>query len=103
VSFRRQLFMILKGDVEELNLALKFKVEGFEYVIFTTTETMKCFRCGGVGHQVRLCPEQNNATQSDANRQNAIQVVREAEPNSGTQLSESANTVKETEDKKKRN
>jgi len=31
-----------------------------------------------------------------------IQVVREAEPNTGTPLSESANTDKETENKKKR-
>lgn len=44
--FVDNFLMILKGDVEELNLALKCKVEGFEYVIFATMETMKCFKCG---------------------------------------------------------
>lgn len=87
VSFRRQLFMILKGDVEELNIALKFKVEGFEYVIFATTETMKCFRCGETGHQVRFCSKQNDAPQIEANNQKVAQVLNEAEPSTSAQKS----------------
>lgn len=33
--------MILKNDAEELNIELKFRVEGFDYVIFATTKSMK--------------------------------------------------------------
>ena len=56
VSFRRRVFMILKNDAEELNLALRFRIDNFDYVIFATTETMKCFGCGLEGHLVRSCP-----------------------------------------------
>ncbi len=65
VSFRRQLHMILKNDTEELNIALKFRIEGFDYIIFATTETMKCFRCGNQGHLACSCPEQIASLQSD--------------------------------------
>lgn len=65
VSFRRQLYMILKNDMEELNIVLKFRIEGFDYVIFATTETMKCFRCNKQGHLARSCPEQVASFQSD--------------------------------------
>lgn len=57
VSFRRQVFMILKNDIEELSIVMKFKVDGFDYTIFATTETMKCFGCNQEGHSVRNCPE----------------------------------------------
>lgn len=57
VSFRRHVFMVLKQGVEELNVSFKFTIDGFDYVIFVTTETMKCFNCKREGHMVRACPE----------------------------------------------
>lgn len=44
VSFRRQVLMILKSP-EELNLALAFRVDSFDYTVHVTSENMKCFRC----------------------------------------------------------
>lgn len=55
--------MILKNDAEELNIELKFRVEGFDYVIFATTKSMKCFMCGKHGHSF---PEQAVPLQGDA-------------------------------------
>ena len=56
VCFRRQIFMILKNGIDELNVAFKFKIDDFEYEVFATSDTMKCFGCGQVGHLRRSCP-----------------------------------------------
>lgn len=68
VSHRRQLSMILHKNVD-LNLAFKLKVDDFDYVIFATSEQMKCFICKSEGHLARACPdkdvEQNNAREEN--------------------------------------
>lgn len=61
VSFRRHVYMILKKNDEELNLVFKFKVEDFDYTVHVTTELMKCFGCGAVGHAIRSCPNERRA------------------------------------------
>ncbi len=63
VSFRRFAFMIVKDDAE-LDLALNFRVDDFEYVVFVTTDRMKCFGCGKSGHLIRSCPDKSSATGS---------------------------------------
>ncbi len=56
VSFRRYVYMILQEHLDELDLSLNFRHEDFNYVIFVTTNNMKCFNCGGFGHLIRACP-----------------------------------------------
>ncbi|KAK0155410.1 Transposon TX1 uncharacterized protein [Merluccius polli] len=57
VCHRRQLFMIPKDADSHLNLTLTFKIDGFNYIVFVTSDTMKCFGCGAEGHLIRACPE----------------------------------------------
>ncbi len=66
VSFRRQVHMILNNQNEELNLSMKFRIEDFDYVIFVTSESMKCFICGQEGHVIRTCPEKSADQNRDA-------------------------------------
>ena len=61
VSHRRQVFMVLKDNSRDLNLSFSFKIEGFNYMIFVSSETMKCFECGEEGHLVRSCPGKDAA------------------------------------------
>lgn len=42
VCFRHHVFMVLKNG-EELNIAFKFRVGDFDFVVFVTTETMTFF------------------------------------------------------------
>lgn len=63
VCHRRQVFMILKDNAGELNLSFTFKIEGFNYMVFASSESMKCFGCGGEGHLIRSCPERRRNTQ----------------------------------------
>ncbi len=57
VSFRRFTYMILNGKSMWSWLKFKFKVDDFDYTVFVSTNTMKCFFCGKSGHLIRGCPE----------------------------------------------
>uniref|UniRef100_A0A3Q3EXU5 CCHC-type domain-containing protein n=1 Tax=Labrus bergylta TaxID=56723 RepID=A0A3Q3EXU5_9LABR len=59
VCHRRQVFMVMKNNSDDLNLSFNFKVDGFNYMVFATSATMKCFGCGAEGHLIRSCPEKN--------------------------------------------
>ena len=78
VGFRRQVYMILKNEYnDELKVVMKFKVDGFDYTIFVTTESMKCFGCGKEGHLARGCPEKRQGV--EAQEPQAAQAERQAE------------------------
>lgn len=38
--------MILKSETDEFSVAFKFKIDGFDYIVFVSSETIKCFGCG---------------------------------------------------------
>ncbi|MEE6480599.1 hypothetical protein FKM82_012617 [Ascaphus truei] len=51
-SFRRQVFMILNKSVKSFDLVLKHNLD---YVMYASTESMKCFECGEIGHLKHAC------------------------------------------------
>lgn len=101
VSFRRQAFMVLKQGVDELNVSFKFKIDGFDYIIFATTETMKCFICKSEGHLARGCPEKEREKQSDLIETQSNNTTTEIEvPENQQNESRSENDVESNVQKK---
>ncbi|TWW74497.1 Transposon TX1 uncharacterized 82 kDa protein ORF 1 [Takifugu flavidus] len=56
VSHRRQVHMILNNRAEEFNYRFIVRVDDFDYTLFATSSTLKCFNCGEEGHLARACP-----------------------------------------------
>lgn len=59
MSFRRQTFMILNSQSDPLNLSAKLTVDGKDYTIFISSESMRCFACGDFGHVRQTCPNRD--------------------------------------------
>lgn len=72
ICYRRQVYMVLKSGVEELNVAFKFKIDGFDHVIFVSSDNMKCFGCGQEGHLRRSCPVETGEGTSQASEYSPI-------------------------------
>lgn len=52
--------MILKSETDELSVAFKFKMDGYDYIVFASSETMRCFGCRQEGHVRRASPERTD-------------------------------------------
>lgn len=50
--------MVLK-DNAELDVSFNFRMDDFDYLIYATTDKMRCFGCGKAGHLVCTCPDKS--------------------------------------------
>lgn len=66
MSFRRQTFMILNSPNDPLNLSVKLSIDGKDYTIFITSDSMKCFVCGGFNHVRQSCPNRDRPVAAPA-------------------------------------
>ncbi len=56
LSFRRQVFMFLNSP--ECTLEASFRVIHGEnsYMVYASTDSLRCFECGYLGHKRFACP-----------------------------------------------
>lgn len=53
--------MILNDNNAEPELTLTFKINGLDYVIYVSTDTMKCFGCGKTWHLIHKCTQRTDS------------------------------------------
>ncbi|KAI4889036.1 hypothetical protein NFI96_021780 [Prochilodus magdalenae] len=56
LSFRRQVFMFLASCDQHLDISFRCKHGDGSYVVFASTERLRCFECGDIGHKQFGCP-----------------------------------------------
>ncbi len=59
MSFRHQAFMIFNSQSDPLNLSAKLSIDGKDYTIFISSDSMRCFVCGDFGHIRQTCPNRD--------------------------------------------
>lgn len=72
--------MIVKEEAD-----LDFGVDDFSYVVFVTTEKMKCFGCGKTGHLVRD-PNKNNDKVNGINKSSSAESIIAGPASDGPRL-----------------
>lgn len=69
LSFRRQIFMFLNSATQNLDVSFRVKHGEGSYVVFASTESLRCFECGDIGHMRRACPhkerDENTVVEAD--------------------------------------
>lgn len=65
-SFRRQVFMFLQAPTKFLEVSFRIQHEESSYMIFATTESMRCFECGDLGHKKLFCPHRKQNEEKSA-------------------------------------
>ena len=71
LSFRRQIYMFLNPDSPTLDLTFRVRHGESSFVVFASTDSLRCFECGDVGHKKRSCPHKRseNASSEGQNKQ----------------------------------
>lgn len=61
LSFRRQVFMFLNAQSKELDISFRIQHGDSSYMIFATTDSLRCFDCGDLGHKKFTCPHKKQS------------------------------------------
>lgn len=61
LSFRRQVHMFLNAPTKSLDVSFRIHHGVSSYMIFATTDRMRCFECGDLGHKKFACPHKKQS------------------------------------------
>lgn len=68
LSFRRQAFILQHDPNLVIEVAWNFNVEGTNCVVFASSDTMRCFKCGAQGHQRKQCPRNRDRAEAEQDK-----------------------------------
>ncbi len=104
LSFRRQVFMFLNAQTEFLDISFRIQHGDSSYMIFATTDSLRCFECGDLGHKKLTCPHKKQ-TESGKNARNNDERIDRSENNDNLDKEKRPISVKDViqENKQKTN
>ncbi len=71
----------------KMNLVFKFKIDGFDYAVFASSDTtFKCYGCKKIGHLIRSCPDKVNKSTVPVDADNAESAVAETSESAAASL-----------------
>ena len=65
LSFRRQVFMFLNSASQTLDASFRVRHGERTFVVFASTDSLRCFECGDIGHMKRTCPHKDKDRTGD--------------------------------------
>ena len=90
--------MVLNGNRGELDIEISFNVGSFSYLVYVTSNvSIKCFRCGKVGHQRQECMNERSENAGQAGPR-AAQGDTAAAADSGERTSQTTTSKTNTTD-----
>lgn len=99
LSFRRQVYMFLNSPDRTLDASFRVNHGDNSYMVFASTESMKCFQCGVFGHKRFFCPNKDEKQTTDTNtgtNDTEIQTGDKQTQGGGEQREEEQQEVSET-------
>lgn len=58
--------MMLGSNDNTLDINFWVKHEGGSYMVYATTGSLRCFKCGDIGHKRLVCPHKRTGAESVA-------------------------------------
>lgn len=90
LSFRRQVFMFLNSPERDLEVSFRINHGENSYMVYASSESLKCFACGDLGHKRFACPrmDEQRASTSREDINNNDQQTGDSEEKKGEEQEE---------------
>lgn len=84
LSFRRHVYMFLSSPTKTLDVSFRISHGESSYMVYASTESLRCFECGDIGHKRFTCPHKarnaNSEKEGPTETSDAPQIVTESTP-----------------------